>query len=164
MWPTHFPGVIRVESTVGERTLACQAAGMSLKSLAPGRAGPVRRPLSSEPLGRCIDLPRIGCLLLRARAVARRELRHGVATLRAQACADHQDHAWPVASPHEGVLRPGWRVEEVPGSEASLLALDEQPALARENEERLLIRLGVIDAALARLEDGHVDPQLREFQ
>ena len=37
------------------------------------------------------------------------------------------------------------------------------PALAFENEERLLIRLGVIDAALARLEDGHVDPELREF-
>ena len=57
----------------------------------------------------------------------------------------------------------GRRVEEVPGSKASLLALDEQPALASENEERLLIRLGVIEAALARLEHGHVDPELREF-
>ena len=32
-----------------------------------------------------------------------------------------------------------------------------------QNEERLLIRLGVIDAALARLEDGHIDPELREL-
>ena len=54
-------------------------------------------------------------------------------------------------------------MEEVPGSEESLLALDEQPALAFENEERLLIRLGVIDAALARLENRDVDPDLREL-
>ena len=57
----------------------------------------------------------------------------------------------------------GRRVEEVPGSKASLLALDEQPALASENEELRPIRLGVVDAALARLEDGHVDPELREL-
>jgi hypothetical protein len=50
-------------------------------------------------------------------------------------------------------------VKEVRGSKASLRALHEQPALASENEERLLIRLGVVDAALAGLEDGHVDPE-----
>ena len=54
-------------------------------------------------------------------------------------------------------------MEEVPGSEESLLALDEQPALTSQNEERLLIRLGVVDAALAGLEDGHIDPELREL-
>ena len=54
-------------------------------------------------------------------------------------------------------------MEEVPGSEPSLLALDEQPALTRQNEERLLVCLGVIDAALTRLEDGYVDPELREL-
>jgi hypothetical protein len=54
-------------------------------------------------------------------------------------------------------------VEEVPGPEASLLALDEQPARAGQNEERLLIRLSVIDAALARLQDSHVDSKLREL-
>jgi hypothetical protein len=43
-------------------------------------------------------------------------------------------------------------VEEVPGSEESLLVLDEQPALTGQNEEVLLIRLGVVDAALAGLE------------
>ena len=60
----------------------------------------------------------------------------------------------------ERVLRPGRTAEEVPGSKPSLLALDEQPALPRQNEERLLIRLGVKDAGLAWLEDGYVDPEL----
>src|SRR6266513_2647382 len=54
-------------------------------------------------------------------------------------------------------------MEEVPGSEESLLALDEQPALTGQNEEVLLIRLGVVDAAVAGLEDGHIDPELREL-
>src|SRR5215203_1985339 len=54
-------------------------------------------------------------------------------------------------------------MEEVPGSEESLLAFDEQPALTGQNEEGLLIRLGVVNAALAGLEDGHIDPELREL-
>src|SRR4051794_25866686 len=54
-------------------------------------------------------------------------------------------------------------MKEVPGSEGSLLALDEQPALTGQNEEGLLIRLGVVDTALSGLEDGHVDSELREL-
>src|SRR3954454_7896762 len=54
-------------------------------------------------------------------------------------------------------------MEEVPGSETPLLALDEQPALARQDQERLLICLGVVDAALLGLEDSHIDPELREL-
>src|SRR3954470_7214650 len=54
-------------------------------------------------------------------------------------------------------------MEEVPSSEESLLALHEQPALTGQNEERLLIRLRVIDAALPRLKKRHVDPELREL-
>src|SRR5215213_1577541 len=54
-------------------------------------------------------------------------------------------------------------MEEVPGSEESLLAFDEQPALTGQNEEGLLIRLGVVNAALAGLENGHIDPELREL-
>src|SRR5436190_18764513 len=54
-------------------------------------------------------------------------------------------------------------MEEVPGLEESLFALDEEPALTRQNEERLLIRLGVVDAAPPGLEDGHIDPELREL-
>src|SRR5205085_12126081 len=44
-----------------------------------------------------------------------------------------------------------------------LLAFDEQPALTGQDEERLLISLGVVNAALAGLEDGHIDPELREL-
>src|SRR5207248_793936 len=54
-------------------------------------------------------------------------------------------------------------MEEVPGLEESLFALDEEPALTGQNEERLPIRLGVVNAALAGLEDGHIDPELREL-
>src|SRR4051812_27290596 len=54
-------------------------------------------------------------------------------------------------------------MEEVPGSETPLLALDEQPALARQDQERLLICLGVVDAALTGLEDSQIDPELREL-
>ena len=54
-------------------------------------------------------------------------------------------------------------MEEVPGSKESLLALDEQPALTGQNEEVVLIRLGVVDAALGGLEDPHIDPELREL-
>src|SRR3954468_8212935 len=68
-----------------------------------------------------------------------------------------------VAGSHERVLSPGRRMEEVPGSQTPLLAFDEQPALTRQNEERLLIRLGVVDAALPGLEDSHIDPELREL-
>src|SRR4029453_9387901 len=158
-------GMMPCRQTAAAVTLTGARSGLGLlrTALAPGQAGPVWRAPPPEPLGRRIDLLRIGCLLLPARPVARREFRHGVAPVRAYVGANHQDHARPVASSHERVLRPGRRVEEVPGSKASLPALDEQPALAPENEERLLIRLGVIDAALARLEDSHVDPELREF-
>jgi hypothetical protein len=50
-------------------------------------------------------------------------------------------------------------MEEVPRPQASLLALDEQPALAQEDEERLLVRLGVVEELLTGLEDGDVDPE-----
>src|SRR5207248_10143845 len=82
---------------------------------------------------------------------------------RAYVGANHQNHARTVASSHEGVRRPRRRMEEVPGSEESLLAFDEQPALTGQDEERLLISLGVVNAALAGLEDGHIDAELREL-
>src|SRR5262249_36299425 len=95
--------------------------------------------------------------------VASREGRHRIPHFRAYVRANHQDHTRLVASSHEGMLRPGSRMEEVPGSEFSLLTLDEQPALTGENEERFLIRLGVVHAALARLQDGQIDPELLEL-
>jgi hypothetical protein len=54
-------------------------------------------------------------------------------------------------------------MEEVPWPEASLLALDDEPALSGQDEERLLGRLGVVGRSLAGLEDGDVDPELREL-
>jgi len=51
-------------------------------------------------------------------------------------------------------------VEEVPGPQASLFVLDDQRALARQDEERLLVRLGVVEGGLPGLEDGDVDPEL----
>ena len=54
-------------------------------------------------------------------------------------------------------------MEEVPGSKESLLALDKKPALTEQNEEGVLIRLGVVHGALAGLEDPHIDPELQEL-
>src|SRR5438093_7969346 len=54
-------------------------------------------------------------------------------------------------------------MEEVPGTQTSLLALDEQQALAGEDEEPFLRPLAVVEAdRLTRLEDADVDPELAE--
>jgi hypothetical protein len=46
-------------------------------------------------------------------------------------------------------------VDEVPGLQPPLLVLDQEDALAAEDEEVLLVRLGVVEAhGRARLEDG----------
>ena len=63
----------------------------------------------------------------------------------------------------EAVLGPGRAVEEVPWPEAAFLALDEQPALPRQDEERLLIRFGVVEAVLTGLQDRDVDPELSKL-
>jgi hypothetical protein len=110
-----------------------------------------------------VGLLRIEGLFLDARVVPGCDPRLGVPHLRAEVRAEHQDRAWPVAGPHEGVRRPGGTVEEVPGSEVSLLVLDDESACSGQDEERFLICLGVIHVALARLEDGHIDPELREL-
>jgi len=61
------------------------------------------------------------------------------------------------------VLGPGGTVEEVPRLKEPLLTLDEQPALARDHEERLLLILGVVEAVrLARLQNAELDADLRE--
>src|SRR5205823_2881769 len=107
-------------------------------ALAPGKAFPVRWPLSPKPFGGRIDLLRIGCLLRHTCAVARCEVRHRIPHFRAYVGANHQNHTRTVATSHEGVRRPRRRMEEVPGSQESLLAFDEQPALTGQDEERLL--------------------------
>jgi hypothetical protein len=132
---------------------------LAVCELCPGEVIPGRWPLSAEPLDVRIRLFWVGRLLGHGCSVPRRELGHGIPHLRAGSCTRHQDHARPVARAHKDVLRPGGRVEEVPRPEPSLLALDEQRGLPRQNEEGLL----VIDAALARLQDGEVDSELIEL-
>src|SRR6266850_1457167 len=101
---------------------------------------------------------------MHARVVARRELRDWIVQLRVlRSRAGHEDHARPVAGAQEDVLRPGGTVEEVPRAKKPLLTLDEQPALAGQHEERLLLRLGVVEPVrLAGLEDMESDPELPE--
>src|SRR2546421_6037684 len=132
--------------------------------LRPGEAVPVRRPRPLGPLEPGIRFFRIRRVLLRARAVARGELGCRVMELLVRSPrAGHQDHGRSIAGAHEDMLGSGGTVEEVPRPEEPLLAVDEQPALPRQHEERLLLRLGVIEAVrLARLQDAEVDAELRE--
>ncbi len=54
-------------------------------------------------------------------------------------------------------------MDEVPGLQRSLIALDQEQALALEDEEVLLLVLAVVHArGLAGLEDADIDPELRE--
>ena len=77
--------------------------------------------------------------------------------------AGHEEDARAVARPHEDVLGARRAVHEVPGPERPLLALDEQQALAREDEEVLLGRLRVVEAARpAGAEHGEGEADLRE--
>src|SRR6059058_5647942 len=81
----------------------------------PGQAVPVRRPPDPRRLEPDVRLVRIGRLLRRARAVARRQLGHGVDDLPLlRPAADHENHARPVTRADEDVLGPGRAVEEVP--------------------------------------------------
>ena len=79
-----------------------------------------------------------------------------------RARAGHEDHARP-GRPDEDVARAGRTVDEVPGAKVPFLLLDDEEALAGENEEILLLGLGVIQAArLPRLEDVEAEAELRE--
>src|SRR5262249_2077277 len=78
--------------------------------------------------------------------------------------ADHEDHARFVPGADEDVLRPGRRVEEVPLAKPPFLAFDEQRAFARQHEEVLLLRLGVVAAVrLARGQNVDADAELLEL-
>ena len=61
-------------------------------------------------------------------------------------------------------LRAGRAVDEVPGPQLALLLLDDQQARAREHEEVLLARLGVVHAGrLAGLEHRQREAELLEI-
>src|SRR6185437_2328955 len=118
---------IRVKTSMASATGGLTRRVVDLR---PGQTSPGRRTFSPEQLDRRVRLPPVGGLLRHAGAVARRELRGRVAHLRARARTDHQDHARAFAGTGEAVLGPRRTVEEVPGPQASFLALDEQRALA----------------------------------
>src|SRR5262249_58901477 len=75
----------------------------------------------------------------------------------------HEDHALAVARADEAVLGPRRAVDEVPGLQVALLALDDQQALPAEDEEVLLVHLaGIAPARLARFEHRDRVAELRE--
>ena len=77
---------------------------------------------------------------------------------------DHQDRARPVTGTDEDVIDVRRHVHEVPGLQRTLLAVDEQRALAGQHEEVLLEVLPVVEAVrLARLEHADVDSELLEL-
>src|SRR5881398_2267739 len=130
----------------------------------PGQAVPVGRSPDPRRLEADVRLVRVGRLLRRARAVLRGELGHRIDDLPLlRPPTDHEDHARPVAGADEDVLGPGRAVEEVPRAQDAFLPLDQQAALARENEEVLLLRLAVVEAVrLAGLEHVQPDAELRK--
>src|SRR5439155_6960782 len=130
----------------------------------PREALPVRRPPDPRRLVPLVRLGGIGRLLVCARAVSRRQFGDRIDHLPVFGSpTDHEDHAPPVAAAHEDVLSPGRAVEEVPCTQASLLPFHEYSALARQDEEILLLRLPVVEAVrLTRLEHVQPDAELRE--
>ena len=78
-------------------------------------------------------------------------------------CADRDDDARPVACADERVRGVRRAVDEVPGFQAPLLALDDEHALAGDHEEVLLTGLAVVHAArLAGPDHGDAHAELLE--
>src|SRR5262245_26829579 len=112
-----------------------------------------------------VRLGRVGRLHLHRGAVLLGDLRSGVdETLATAAARAHsQDDRGLAAGADDDVLRPGRAVEEVPGLQLPLLALDDQQTLAGQYEEVLLGILAVIQAhRRPGPEHVQVDPEARE--
>src|SRR5439155_14223226 len=85
------------------------------------------------------------------------------ALARQAACTHSEDERSALAGADDDVRRSGRAVDEVPRLQLPHLVLDDQHALACEDEEILLRVLGVVSPeALPRLEHADVDPELRE--
>ena len=81
----------------------------------------------------------------------------------ATAGTDRHDDRRLLARGDDDVRRASRAVDEVPGDEPALLLLDDQRALAGDDEEAFLRVLAVVHAeGLARLENVDVDPELWE--
>src|SRR5205807_2056702 len=77
--------------------------------------------------------------------------------------AHREDNRWTAAGAEDHVIGLSGAVHEVPGVKISLLALDDQEALAGQDEEVLLCSLAVVQPhRLSRLEDVEVDAKLAE--
>src|SRR5262245_3376479 len=115
------------------------------RSLGPRQVVPAFRTVGPPVWMRGVGLGGRARLRLDARAVAQGRLGARVDDpFAGRATADHEDHTRAGARGDEDVLRARRAVHEIPGTEGSLLVLDEQKAFAREDEEVLLIRLGVV--------------------
>ena len=78
--------------------------------------------------------------------------------------AGHEEDARAVAGADEDVLGPVRAVEEIPGTERPLLTLDQQEALAVEDEEALLRLLPVVEPVrLSGLEDTEPHAEARRI-
>ena len=111
----------------------------------------------------CVRLFGVGRFrVLHAGAIACRQLRDGVEDLPVLAPrADHEDHTRSIACADAHVLSSSRTVEVVPLPQQPLVTVDEQPAFPREDDNRLLLRLGVVEAVrLARLQDSEIDLDL----
>src|ERR687895_1880743 len=73
-----------------------------------------------------VRLVRLGRLLIDPRSVSLCELGAGIDHVAPGTAADGKDRARPVARADEHMLRPRRAVDEVPGLQRPLLALDEQ--------------------------------------
>src|SRR5436190_22806836 len=106
-WTSTEPSALNTSSR--------NASGKVAVGSGPREAIPVRRPPDPRRLVRHVRLVGIGGLLLRARAVARRQLGDRIDHVPVFGPpADHEDHARPLACAHEDVLRPSRAVEAVP--------------------------------------------------
>src|SRR5436853_4699305 len=76
-------------TTLGSCPLTRRLKLRPRRALRPGQAAPARRAPSPEALDPRVRLPPVGGLFRHARAVARRELRHGVANAGAGPRAGH---------------------------------------------------------------------------
>src|SRR2546430_8051986 len=129
----------------------------------PGQTVPALRRARLPLRERRVGLSRLGGLRFDAGAVLQGEIRPHVHGALLDAGARHEDHARPVAGADERVLGVRWAVHEVPCLQRALFAFDQREALAREDEEVLLVRLAVVPAArLARQQDRDRVADVRE--
>src|SRR5919197_239531 len=138
----------------GRGAAGAARVGARGQRLSPGQPVPARRRPGSPLREGRIGLARLRRLYFHARSVAQRRLRprvHGGAPVRAG--AGHEDHARALARADEDVLGARRAVDEVPRTQAPLLPLDDEQALARQDEE--VLRVALDDARGAELLARH---------